>query len=306
MESVVITKTIPAILLLGPLIGCETPRGAVAAGPPSEAAACSVAATRALPAELFETSGLARGVRDTTIFWTHNDGARARLHALDDAGVPMGVADISGVALEDWEELESGRCGAEPCLMIADIGDNDGRRAWIALHEVREPVPGGTAEVLRTLRLRYPDRAQDAEALFALPDGRRFLVTKGRQGPIVLYRVPDGAGDAALTLERVRELAPRPRSERARVTAATASPDGRWVAIRTYHTLLLFQTESLLAGAAPAAEYDLRPAGEAQGEAVVLDGMGSVWLTSEADRRSPEPQWSRLACPVPTEGAASR
>jgi hypothetical protein len=153
--------------------------------------------------------------------------------------------------------------------------------------------------VLRTQRLRYPDRAQDAEALFVLPDGRRFLVTKGRQGAIALYRIPGGDG-ATTTLERVRELAPRPRNERARVTAATATPDGRLVAIRTYHTLLLYETEALLADGAPVAEYDLRPARELQGEAVVLDAAGSVWLTSEAEQRGHAPRWSRLACPIPT------
>jgi hypothetical protein len=298
------TQAIPALLLLAAgtaCIGCRAPNAAVAAA--TEAAACSVTATRALPAELFETSGLARGIRDTTLFWTHNDGSSARLHALDAAGTPVGAVEIPGLELEDWEDLASSRCGGEPCLLIADFGDNDGRREWIALHEVREPTPGGTGELLRTLRLRYPDRAQDAEALFALPDGRRFLVTKGRHGAIMLYRVPAGGGPT-LTLERVRELAPRPRNERARVTAAAASPDGRLVAIRTYHTLLLFETGALLAGGAPVAEYDLRPAGELQGEAVVLDGTGSVWLTSEAEQRRRAPQWSRLACPIPTAGDA--
>jgi hypothetical protein len=294
-----------SLFLIAITLACEGAglRGG-AAGQQQERTVCDLSAgPHALPLDLFETSGLARGVRDSTVFWTHNDGAAPRLFALDGRGVLIGQARVELSGLDDWEDLESSRCGEEPCLLLADIGDNEGARAAVSIHEVREPAPGEMAAVLRTLQLRYPDRAQDAEALFALPDGRRFIITKGRQGPVTLYRVPDGVtGEGVAVLERVRELAPRPAHERDRVTGASASPSGRWVAVRTYRTLLVYGADALLRDGA-AMEYDLTGFAEQQGEGVVIDDAGAVRLTSESEQKNGAPGWLHLTCPLPAQSA---
>ncbi|HSJ14423.1 MAG TPA: hypothetical protein VK939_08405 [Longimicrobiales bacterium] len=278
----------------------DTAEGTDSGQPDPRSGACIVEASRLLPSSLSETSGLARGARDTTRFWTHNDGASARLYALDADGALLGESEIAGLELADWEDIASGRCAGEPCLLVGDIGDNDGVRDHVAIHEVREPVPGAGAALLRTLRLRYPDGPQDAEALFTLPDESRYIITKGRQRAITLYRVPATADAATIaTLERVRELAPAPRRSTNRVTGAAARADGRLVVVRTNHTLLVFTTEGLLGGAAPVVTLDVRGLREPQGEGIAIGGAGTVWLTSEAARRGLEPRWTRLACPLP-------
>ena len=288
---------IPVIALIGLIGGLSVLRPDRG----SAASACRVEARASLPGELVESSGLARGVRDSTVLWSHNDGAEGRLYALDGAGRVQGSTAVPGVRIEDWEAIASGDCDGTPCLLLGDLGDNDGDRAAIAIHEVAEPAQHGAAALLRSVRLRYPDVAQDAEALFALPDGRRYIITKGRHGPVTLYQVPQaGASEAVLTLERVRELAPRPGNERDRVTAASATADGRWVALRTYRRLQVFAVDALLAGGTPVLEFDLGELREPQGEGLAIDGRGRVWLSSEAERATDEPTWTQLSCPLPS------
>jgi hypothetical protein len=276
-----------------------------AAGPADSTTAleCRIADSgRSLQAEIRETSGLARSRRAPNRFWTHNDsGNDPVLFALSGEGAALGTVRVNGASLADWEDIASARCPAGDCLYIGDMGDNRARRALVTVYEVAEPEPSAPETATATARhARFPDRAQDAEALFALPDGGLFIVTKGRHGPISLYRFPASAaaGDTA-TLEFVRQLASQPRFQEDRVTAASASPDGRWVAIRTYRTLYLYPSAALVGGGRVlATAADLTPLGEMQGEALALGDDGSIRLTSEAERRG-LPAWSRLQCTLP-------
>jgi hypothetical protein len=278
---------------------------ASAAGPAGSTTSleCRIAESgRTLSAETRETSGLARSRRAPDRFWTHNDsGNDPVLYPLSGEGAALGAVRVKGASLSDWEDIASASCSGGACLYIGDTGDNRAGRALVTVYEVAEPEPAATETATATARhARFPDQAQDAEALFALPDGALFIVTKGRHGPISLYRFPASAtaGDTA-TLERVRQLAPQPRNQADRVTAASASPDGRWVALRTYRTLYLYPAAALVGGGpVVAATADLSPLGEMQGEALALEDDGSIRLTSEAEKRG-LPAWSRLQCTLP-------
>ena len=256
----------------------------------------------ALPNVARETSGLARGMRDPGVFWTHNDsGDDPVLYAIGEGGRLAGSVAIGGAEARDWEDIEAAPCpgSGEPCLYIADTGDNDAERDRITLYIVPEPAPDAGSVAASALHLRYPEGPRDAEGLFII-DGRIHLVTKGREGPIRLFRVPEGAtaGSTAM-LEPVAEVAPRPGTSAGYVTAATATPDGRWVAIRTYRELLVLEAGPLLAGTpGEPRRFDLAPLSEVQGESVVMDDEGGVWLTSEGGSGAP-PAWSRLACEIP-------
>lgn len=270
----------------------------------SSRAVCRVAgAARPLPLEVRETSGLARSRREPSIFWTHNDrGHDSRLFALDAEGRLVRTVSLPGVEAVDWEDIEAGGCEGGPCLWVADIGDNDAERDRITIYRIADPGSGtGETGPAEALHARFPDGPEDAEALFALPGGELFLVTKGRRGPIVLYRLPaPGLPGETVTLERVRQLLPEPEAEVDRVSAATATPDGRWVAIRTYRTLYLFPTPGLLgAEAMSPTVVDLRPLAEPQGEGLAMADDGSVWLSSEAESGRDVPRWSRLRCSLP-------
>lgn len=297
-------------VVLGLWFGCtaaarpgvaDTPPRSEAVLPNYQDSSCRPAGkSLALPVEVRETSGLARGRRDPSVLWTHNDsGFEPILYALNTEGRILGRVRVQGATLVDWEDIAAGPCGRDSCLFIADIGDNGRAREFVTVYAVPEPaVDARSTAPARQFRLRFPDGAQDAEAMFILPSGALYLVSKGRHGAIRLYRAPEGyeSGSVA-TLEPVKELWPMPRDERNRVTSATATPDGKWVAIRTYRTLYVYPTAELVAGrASTPMRVDLAPLREKQGESVTATDDGTVWLTSEAERKKDVPSMSRLEC----------
>lgn len=275
-----------------------------AAAPAPDAPVCRVAdAARTLPDEVRESSGLAQSHRDPRLFWTHNDaGNDPELFAVDADGRLVERVRVTGAELVDWEDIEAGACEAGSCLYLSDTGNNDAEREEVVIYRIPEPAAGasesGPAEALHA---RFPDGARDVESLFVLPSGELFLVTKGRHGPITLYRYPAPQRPAGtVTLERVRELFPEPDDKDDRVTGATASADGRWVGIRSYRNLYLYRASDLVGGGeAEPTVVDLEPLGEEQGESVVISGDGSVWMTSEAESKGARPGLSRLRCTFP-------
>lgn len=279
------------------------------------ALACEVITAGAtLPAEVHETSGLARGIANPSLFWTHNDsGDDAVLYAIHESGGLAGAVSVDGARSVDWEDIESAPCpgGDGACLYVADTGDNDAKRDHVVVYVVPEPTSGEPSVRATALPARYPDGPRDAEGLFIV-DGRIHIMTKGREGPIRVYRYPASAGmeagagttagagartgGAAVTLEPVADIAPRPATSADYVTAATTSPDGRWVAFRTYRELFVLAADDLAAGApGEIRSFDLTGLSEMQGEGIVLDDDGTVSLTSEAARGAP-PRWSRIVC----------
>lgn len=253
-----------------------------------------------LPAALRETSGIAASRRRDGLFWTHNDSGNGPfVFPLRADGGLAGQVEVEGAENVDWEDVASGPCpGGGDCLYVADIGDNAARRGDVAIWRVPEPSSGASvsAHPVR-LAARYPGGPRDAEALFVLPGGEAYVVTKGDAAPVELFRWPAEDGG---TMRRVRQLAPAPDQPGDRVTGAGASPDGRWVAIRTYSTLHVWRTDELLRGGGrPALEMDLVPLGHAGGEAVAMGDDGSVVLTSEGQEKRVPPTFSRLRCILP-------
>ena len=294
------------LILTFPLIlcaGCEvadTRSAGLGAGQALASDSChTVSAAIRLSAEVSETSGLALS-SSAAAFWTHNDrGGEPYIHAVGVDGRPLGRTAITGAALEDWEDIESGPCDSGMCLYIADIGDNSGSRGSVTIYEVAEPKPGAAAsQAARALHARYPDGPHNAESLFILPGGDLYIVTKGDDGPITLYRYAASAraGNGAI-LEKVREIMPAPDGRPGRVTGASATPDGTHVAVRTYSTLYIYEANALVSGSGPApVVVDLRGLGEPQGEGVAMDDDGTVWLSTEAEESGATPRLARLSC----------
>jgi hypothetical protein len=267
--------------------------------PPTDSVCAVVQAKLPLADDLVESSGVAASRRTPGVWWTHDDsGWAAEVAAIDSAGSEIGRVKVRGARNRDWEDVAVGPCGAGSCVYAGDIGDNAGQRSEIVVWRFPEPLPGDRQSA-RAARLaaRYPTARHNAEALFALPDGSLYIVTKGTSGlPIELYRWPmPPAPGRTVTLERVRGLAPAPNGYPDQVTGAGASPNGRWVAVRTYSAIFFYRTADLLGSGTPAYTMDVRPLGEPQGEAVALADDGSVVLTTEA-RAGQRASVTRLKC----------
>ncbi len=124
-------------------------------------------------------------------------------------------------------------------IWIADIGDNNGDRATVALWQV--PADRGPATLYR---LTYPDGPHDAEAILFDRANQPLIITKTAANAGI-YR-PAGdliAGTAAgVPMEKVGEFIPQDTRTsnpfwiigEVMVTGAANAPDGSRVVIRTY------------------------------------------------------------------------
>ena len=100
----------------------------------------------ALPAELRETSGVASGIRNPGLVWTHNDrGHRPVLYAVDRDGQVQARIELNQ-SNDDWEDVARAPCDLGACLYVAGTGDNEERRDIISFYRLAEPQGGAITE----------------------------------------------------------------------------------------------------------------------------------------------------------------
>lgn len=262
--------------------GCVTADQTATTGRTNEL--CTVTARLTPLPGLPEASGVALSRRTPGLLWSHNDSGQPLLFALDAmTGAVKGRVRVAGAEVGDWEDVSAGPCPQGSCLYIADIGDNNRLRRRITLYRVPEPrADQPMTQPAEAFEAAYPDGAHDAEALFVTADADLFVVTKSDAGSTAVYRFPKPLRPgSALPLQLVSSKLPV-----ARITDADASPDGAWVAIRTYETVLFYRTQDLVSGTAvEPRRFDVRRLGEPQGEGVTITADGTVYLTGEGGGR---------------------
>ena len=271
-----------------------------------------------LDSALLEVSGIARDPRRPDLFWMHNDsGNETVLFAVDSLGRLLAAAPVAGATGRDLEDLTIGRCGPDWCTYLGDIGDNLGRHASISVHRIPLPrlsdVPARAGTPARIPELTatgswefvFPDGPRDAEGLVVdTARGELGIVSKGREGAVVLYgaRLSDLEREPGTvrTLTRIGRL-PVPIGDYSTqmVTGADLSPDGSWLALRTYASLHLLRWSGVFEQdtVRPPLTVSLIGALEPQGEGVAWSSDGeTLWLASEGRGGRP-PQLSRIRCP---------
>ena len=248
--------------------------------------------------ELRESSGLAASRQHPGILWSHNDsGGDAAVIALDTTGAVRGRVTIRGARNRDWEDIAVGPCPAGSCLYIADTGDNEEHRKDVAIYRVPEPDPSARESApAERLAFRYASGPRDAEALFVLPSGEVYLVTKGRRSAISVFRLPTPhRADAMVMADEVQRLSPNGAVTIAdQVTAADAVSPAR-IAIRSYSVIRFYRLENGRLEPVQGQAASLGAETGGQGEALALRDDGVVFLTSEAERGATAPL-TRLHC----------
>ncbi len=238
-----------------------------------------------LPGELRETSGVTAGLRNPSLIWTHNDqGNGPVLYGVDRQGRIHARVEVNESNRDDWEDIARGRCELGACLYIAATGDNSERRDVISFYRLAEPEGEGEQTVdAERYRMVLPDGPRDIEAMYVLPTDQIFLVTKGRNHPVTVYRYPlPLRSEGTVTLVEVQRLTDGPVAAPRMRTGASATLDGGTVVIRTYQSLEFFDvTEGGVLVPSGEGPVDLRPLREAQGEGVGFGTDGKIILSSE-------------------------
>ena len=254
----------------------------------ADASECSpVGPSVPLPGRLRETSGVATGVRNPDLIWTHSDGRRSTLYAVDHDGRVRARVELDR-SFRDWEDIARARCDLGVCLYMADTGDNEERRDNISFYRLAEPEVMGVGDVTgvgeaERYRVTLPDGPRDIEAMYVLPTEEVFFVTKGRRHPVTLYRYPlPLRPEEVVTLVEVQRLTTGPVAARRMVTGASATLDGGTVVIRTYESLEFFDVaEGGRLVETEDGRVSLRPLREIQGEGVGFGTDGAIVLSSE-------------------------
>lgn len=254
---------------------------------------------------LLEASGLQASRAHPGVLYTHNDsGDSARFFALDSSGRTLGEYSLPGISATDWEDvgIGPGRSGGDD-LYIADIGDNSlidatvAPRDEIQIVRVREPDVSTTqARVTETssdwqrIRLRYPDRHHDAEALLVDPNGSQlWILSKETNGHSLIFQAPTTPSETPRVLEQVGGVWLGECVPNQLVTGASFSPDGSLVLVRTYQSVLLWERPrgTSLPDALSAPPRVLRGPSEFQGEGITFSADASAWFTVGEGSASP-------------------
>ncbi|MEM7151639.1 MAG: cellulase family glycosylhydrolase [Myxococcota bacterium] len=243
-----------------------------------------------------EASGLAASRQSPGVLWTHNDsGDGARIFAVDTDGRKPGTFGLAGADAIDYEDIAI----AGTDLFVGDIGDNAEWRDEIAVYRVAEPWvdPAGEAVSLELattrLRLRYPDRAHNAETLLADPEsGDLFIVTKEGSGNSRVFRAPAPHDPAeVITLDHVATLpfasAMLPGNRYA--TGGDVSPNGDGVLLTSYDRAFYWPRPL---GEPLWRAFDVDPCPvprryEPQGEAIAFTSGGDGYYTVSEGQYAP-------------------
>jgi hypothetical protein len=252
--------------------------------PPPEQVCTEPHRTGTLPDRLAGASGVAISRTHAGVLWMHNNAERSgRLFAVDSTGSIRAALAVPDTRNIDWEDIAIARCDTGDCLYIADIGDNLHQRADIGFFRIPEPRP--TDEFTAApewFPISYPHGPQDAEALFILPGEQVFIITKGRNRSITVYRYPPPLRPGIrVELETVQELSDGVVQMPELITGASATYDGAVIAVRSYAFLWLYNFDDTLQPLLEPAKIDLRPLGEPQGEAVAIGDDGRIVLAGE-------------------------
>lgn len=218
--------------------------------------------------DITEASGLAvLGERWATV---NDSGDSARVFLVDPATGRTDRTIPFAAEARDVEALAPAPDAS--AVWVGDIGDNRAVRPQVRVHHVS--VTGSDRR--STLTLNLPGGPADAEALLAHPStGELVLVTKGILGGEFLA-VPDRARrDVASGQDRSTRARTLPGRAPSLVTDGAFLADGRHLVLRNYGTAFLYSWPALeRIGSFPL------PA-QQQGEAIAVDGDGSLLLASE-------------------------
>ncbi|RYG36687.1 hypothetical protein EON81_09010 [bacterium] len=232
-------------------------------------------------ARVKESSGLAPSLRHKGVWYTHNDSGDGPLFfAFNEKGKVLDSYRITGAKAEDWEDMSSAEVGGTNYLYFGDIGDNRGRRKEVTVYRVREPEGGGDVPLDKVITLRYPDGAHNAEALMVLPgSGEICVVTKTSEDKAGVYLAgPEGGEMRKIGGIDVGGFIRESR----KVTGGTVSPDGKYVAVRTYMAAYEFPVSDRFEDWPKSKPLKIKTNLDLQGEGIAYsaDG-GSLWTSSE-------------------------
>jgi hypothetical protein len=222
-----------------------------------------------------EASGMAVSRIHDEMIWVINDsGNSASVYALNPKGEVMATLNVQGVSNNDWEDLASFEYEGKPYILIADVGDNVGRRKACFLHFI------------------YEDGPRDCEAVAVDIIHKKIFLLSKRDIPLLLYELPLTKQKNAVA-KKCAEIKPLPKRTEGitdyvkysnQPTAMDISADGLSGVILTYGSAFYYSNKKSADWATVFSGFQRRIMFPLlrQAESVCFDRDGSsIFITSE-------------------------
>ncbi|HEX2971150.1 MAG TPA: hypothetical protein VHP11_02385 [Tepidisphaeraceae bacterium] len=207
-----------------------------------------------------ESSGIIASRQYPGVYWTLNDhGNSPVIYAMTREGKSLADFRVPGDnRAGDWEDISTDDQGH---LYIASIGNNEGKRKQIEVIRIKEPNPTKEkdqkhrsvhAKEMQVWQLTYPDGIFDAESLYVY-QGYGYIISKVRHNmAATMYRFPLTEQSQPGVLEKVTDL-----RVFTPVTAASISPDGKYLAVLCWGGVHVFKVNGDIASAARVEPADI-------------------------------------------------
>jgi hypothetical protein len=245
-----------------------------------------------LPSVITELSGVALSKRYPNVLWGHNDsGDGARLFAVSTKDATLRAeVKVSGASATDWEDIATYTDkDGEHWIVVADVGDNAGRRDRVQLVLVPEPdLSASTVQAAGAVTVQWVDGPHDVETLLIDPwNGDAVLVGKrfSDTPEVSIDRVPVASmkPGASITAEKIGVFAV-PRGQPYGPTSGSISADGTRIALTFYGNLTrtYFRAPGgSLADAVLRTKECIVRTGFGQYEAVAISNDGTLFVATE-------------------------
>ncbi|MBR1785587.1 MAG: cadherin-like beta sandwich domain-containing protein [Paludibacteraceae bacterium] len=254
-----------------------------------------------------EVSGMAASRQTTGYLWAHGDentNEDKKIIAIKPDGTLAMTVMISGdPGRDDWEDIATGIYDGKNYIFIGAFGDNNKKfkdEYYIYYLEEPEITSGTQTANVKYIRFGYPDdNAHNTETLmYDNMEQMFYIVDKVEGGACTLYRLPfkTNYGTGVQKLTEVCKLGNGNTFDL--VCGGDITPDGRWMAIKNYGYILLWErqgSESLSETAKRRPQQIAAYQEEKQGEALAWTDATTFYTTSDATKDVPIYQYVRKA-----------
>lgn len=231
---------------------------------------------------LKEVSGIVAAHEEGT-FWVHNDsGDGANIYLIDRQAKLIKSFSLEGIDVIDCEDIDRVKIADKNYLVLADIGNNLGKRTWACLYVFPEPSVSDSSLIskknIKTIFVKFPGQKRlDAESIMVDPTDNTLYVVSKREFQSTVYSAPvfRNRKQQYFTLSKVAEL---PFTF---ATAAAIDPTGKELLIKNITTIFYWKRKpgeswgETLQSKPIEVPYSVEP----QGEAIAFDKDGTGFYT---------------------------